>query len=57
MNKSIIFYEFFVNMNRVDEIKKESIFQDSLCDVRLNPTQNSQSAFVGFSAGSGDEML
>ena len=29
MNKSMIFYEFFVNMNSVDEIKKESIFQDS----------------------------
>lgn len=29
MNKSMIFYEFFVNMNNADEIKKESIFQDS----------------------------
>ena len=31
MNKSMIFYELFVNMNYIEEIKKESIFQDSFC--------------------------
>ena len=36
MNKSMIFYEFFVNMNNADEIKKESIFQDSFFDLQFN---------------------
>ena len=35
MNKSMIFYEFFVNMNNADEIKKESIFQDSFLTYNL----------------------
>ena len=32
MNKSMIFYEFFVNMNSIDKIK-EPIFQGSLYNV------------------------
>ena len=27
MNKSMIFYEFFVNVNNADEIKKESVLR------------------------------
>ena len=33
MNKSMIFYKFFVNMNNAGKIKKESIFQDSFFDL------------------------
>ena len=36
MNNSMIFYKFFVNMNNADEIKKESIFQDSFFDLQFN---------------------
>ena len=52
MNKSMIFYEFFVNMNNADEIKKESIFQDSfyLNFTRLSEAQLHQLPFPRISS-------